>query len=208
VSKRTAKYPKDEFDQVDPRGLPAGVHRAPATTWSKVSPYVIVVVICAVLAVGVVYALSRNADSPLNSLVSPTVSVTPTDEATTDDGTPAVDPSTEPAPVETTVEPPTDPTTDAPVDVDTSVQVRVLNATGRAGVAGAAAEKLTQAGWTNTEAADYTGDPIDESAVFYKTAENEAQAREVARILGITGVFPVEDYRAPVTVVLSGSFGQ
>ena len=61
-----SKYPEDEFDRIEELGLPAGVHRSPRSAWSKVAPFVVVVVLCAALAVAAVYLVARTPGSPLS----------------------------------------------------------------------------------------------------------------------------------------------
>ena len=52
-------YPEDEFDQIG-RDLPAGVHRASKSTFSKVLPFLIVLIVMPLLAWGVVGLVKHN----------------------------------------------------------------------------------------------------------------------------------------------------
>jgi hypothetical protein len=206
VSKRSSKYPPDEFDAVTGDGLPAGVHRAPRSRWSRVWPYLAVIFGCSLLAVGVVYYVYYADDAP------PTA--TPTVEATIPPDAAATEPPVEevPAPetpVEPTDEPTADPTTEPAAEpADTDTAVRVLNGTGRNGVAAGAASDLEDEGWTDITAATYEGTPLDDSVVYFKTAESEAEAIEVARILGISDVLEAPSLVGPVSAVLAGDFGR
>jgi hypothetical protein len=206
VSKRTSKYPPDEFDAATGDGVPAGVHRAPRSRWSRVWPYLAVIVGASLLAVGVVYYVYYRDEAPV---ADGTVTTEPDATATE---VPTEDPAVE-TPVEPTAEPTTEPTTDPttepaaePADVTTAV--RVLNGTGRNGVAAGAAADLEDEGWTDITAATYEGTPLDDSVVYFKTEEFEAEAREVARILEIPTVLEAPSLVGPVSAVLAGDFGR
>jgi len=60
VSKSHYSYPPDEFDVRGPEGTPVGVHREPRSGWSSVWPFLLVAVIFAGIAVGVVSFLSDD----------------------------------------------------------------------------------------------------------------------------------------------------
>lgn len=211
MSKPTAKYPEDEFDRLDPDAAPAGAHRAPRSGWSRSVPYLIVVVVSAALAVGLVYYFSQSPTSPLNAGATPSASGEPTEstesdaEEVTDGDTPDAAEPTEPTAPETSAEPETPAASPAAV-VDTTMAVRVLNATNRQGVAAGAAETLADAGWTDVVADNYTGTQPSSSLVYYKDADSEAEAREVAKLLGITEVVVAPNLVGPVSAVLAGSF--
>ena len=213
MSKPTTKYPEDEFDRVDPDAAPAGAHRAPRSRWSRTAPYLLVVAVSAALAVGLVYYYAQSPTSPLTagSTPAPSVSSAPeegtgsdTGEVTDVESPDATEPETEPTGTETpepevSAEPPA-------AVVDTSTAVRVLNASGRQGVAGGAAEVLAGEGWTDVVADNYTGTPPSASLVYFKDSDSEAEAREVARLLGITQVLEAPNLVGPVSAVLAVSY--
>jgi len=62
VSKSHYPYPPDEFDVRGPEGTPVGVHREPRSGWSSVWPFLLVVVVCGGLAVGIVSFLSDDGE--------------------------------------------------------------------------------------------------------------------------------------------------
>ena len=213
-----SKYPEDEFDRIEEVGLPAGVHRTPRSAWSKIAPFLVVVVLCAALAVAAVYVLSRTPGSPLDqSSASP--SATAEDPAAEDpaaEDPAAEDPAAEdPAAEDPAAEDPAaeDPAADpeapaepeAPV-ADTSVAVRVLNATGRSGAAAGAADTLSGAGWSDVSADNYTGDSLNASVVWYQTEDLADEAQAVADLLGIPAsqVTLVPELRGPLSVILAG----
>lgn len=207
-----SKYPEDEFDRIDELGLPAGVHRTPGSAWSKIAPFVVVVVLCAALAVAAVYVLARTPGSPLDqSSATPSA----TAEVTEDPAAEATDPAAEDTDAAADPEAPADPETpepetpvepEAPV-ADTSVAVRVLNGTGRAGAAATAADTLTSAGWTDVSADNYTGDRLNASVVWYQTEDLADEAQALAGLLGIPAeqVSLVPELRGPLSVIIAGS---
>ena len=80
------------------------------------------------------------------------------------------------------------------------------NATNRSGVAAGAAKTLTDAGWTDVVADNYTGTAPSGPLVYFKDEGSEAAAREVAQLLGIDEVVAAPNLVGPVSVVLAGSF--
>lgn len=215
-----SKYPEDEFDRTDGLGLPAGVHRTPRSAWSKIAPFLVVVVLCAALAVAAVYVLSRTPGSPLDqSSASPSASA-PAEEPAAEDPA-AEDPAAEdpaaedpaaedpaaqdPAAEDPEADPETPAEPEAPV-ADTSVAVRVLNATGRSGAAAGAADTLSGAGWSDVSADNYTGDRLNASVVWYQSEELADEAQAVADLLGIPAsqVTLVPELRGPLSVILAG----
>lgn len=213
----TTKHPQDEFDLVDPGAGPAGVHRAPRSAWRRATPFLVVMVVCAALAAGTVIAYFELGGTPPTTQAQPSTPATDGAEApATDDGAeaPAEDPAAEdpaaetPAAEEPTVEPEA-PVVEEPADVvDTGTAVRVLNATGRSGVAATAAEVLTDADWSDVVADNFSGTDPASSVVYFKNSDSEAEAREVARLLEITQVLEAPNLVGPVSVVLVGSYGR
>lgn len=212
-----SKYPEDEFDRTDGLGLPAGVHRTPRSAWSKTAPFLVVVVLCAALAVAAVYVLSRTPGSPLDqSSASPSASASaPAEEPAAEDPA-AEDPAAEdpaaedpaaedPAAEDPAADPETPAEPEAPV-ADTSVAVRVLNATGRSGAAAGAADTLSGAGWSDVSADNYTGDRLNASVVWYQSEDLADEAQAVADLLGIPAgqVTLVPELRGPLSVILAG----
>lgn len=62
MSKSHYSYPPDEFDVRGPEGTPVGVHREPRSGWSSVWPFLLIVVVCGGLAVGIVSFLSDDGE--------------------------------------------------------------------------------------------------------------------------------------------------
>lgn len=90
--------------------------------------------------------------------------------------------SAEPTPEPSSAEPTPEPTPESVVDK--SQQIVVRNSTGTAGLARGAAARLEEAGWTINGIPDNFRPTID-STVFFATDEQRANARAVAKVLGI-----------------------
>ncbi len=216
-------FPPDEFDQPPAAGQSVGIHRAPQSTWSKLWPYLVVVIIFAALAYGVVtWFASQSPKSPAATPPPPSVTqsaepteatpeeTTDTSEEPTSEEPTSEEPTSEertpeetsPEPEETTPEPePSEEATTA--ELDRAVAVRVLNATSRGGLAGIGVNKLGAAGWTNATAANYTGSAVSVSSVWFKAEENRAEAEEIASDLGISDVALQPSLVGPISVILA-----
>lgn len=174
VTKGEYPYPPDEFDHVESGAGPRGAHRALRSRWTRAWPFVVVVVLFPALAYGAVtyWSSERGGGQELSAAVDPAE-------------TPAQTPAQPPAdpPVQT---PPAAPGPAAAPDLTTPVVV--FNSTSRSGLAGSAAEVLTDAGWESATSANYTGGTLDSSTVIYGSAELEVTARAAADALGITTI--------------------
>lgn len=187
-------YPKDEFDEPPAPGQPVGVHLPRRGTWDRLRAFVIVLVIAAVLAYGIVWWFSTqttdkdDAAAPTTTSAAP---VEPTDAATTDEG--AEEPTDEPTDEETTEE---------ADELDRSVAIRVLNSTNVSGLAGTAAGALVDDGWSGAEAANFTGTPPSVTSVWYQSEEYADEADAIAESLGVAEATLVDTLVGPVSVIL------
>lgn len=187
-------YPKDEFDEPPAPGQPVGVHLPRRGTWDRLRAFVIVLVIAAVLAYGIVWWFSTqttdkdDAAAPTTTSAAP---VEPTDAATTDEG--AEEPTDEPTDEETTEE---------ADELDRSVAIRVLNSTNVSGLAGTAAGALVDDGWSGAEAANFTGTPPSVTSVWYQSEEYADEAEAIAESLGVAEATLVDTLVGPVSVIL------
>ena len=111
MSKASYPYPPDEFDAADDHDGPRGVHRSPRTTWSKLWPFLVVLVVFPALAYGVVTWIA-NSDTGLGGAISG-LGATGTSDASTDGATEAATDAATPTDAPTT-EAPAAPTTEAP----------------------------------------------------------------------------------------------
>lgn len=204
MSKSRYSYAPDEFDTPAPQGAPVGVHRTQNSGWSKTWPFLVVAVVFAGLAFGgFKYFFDRDPVSPPPAASSSSPANNPVDGGTaTDPGTgePTVEvPTPEPTASE---EPP------APADVNLAATVRVLNGAGVQGLAQAAADVLTGAGYTAVEFATYEGTALPASTVYYQSDELAGTASAIAAKFGIdpANIELVPANRAQVSVVLVTDF--
>ncbi|MGP7960166.1 LytR C-terminal domain-containing protein [Sanguibacter sp. A247] len=205
-------YPNDEFDIELDDSHALGIHHARRSTWSKIWPFLVVVLVCAALAVALVTwftsqgRVKNNAAPPSTSTTAaattaPTTTVEPSEE-------PSTETTTEPADDETTTEPDEDPTTEEPAapELTRSTAIRVLNATRTQGLAASRVSTLKQAGWTNVVGENFpsSSNAPSSTSVWYRSADLADEAKQVAADLGITTVTLVEELRGDMSVVLVG----
>ena len=176
-------YPRDEFDNVDQTNRPKEVHAARRSTWSKVWPFIVVIVVVPLIAFGVVKYLSSwndaNVGGDEDSEAPPTLVQTMTDAPATPDPAGSAEGADEATPASTevanTLKPP-----------DRALAVVILNAKGEQGLAAKAMTLLEVDWWTNVSVADYDGQATDGlSAVYYAKNAQKASAQVVAGILQI-----------------------
>jgi hypothetical protein len=200
-------YQPDEFDTIDPNSRPKEVHAARRSTWSRVWPFIVVVIVVPAIAFGVVKYLDRWKGAPQESAATSTLTSTQTqtviDAPTPPEVTEVVDtPTEEPSPTETASEA-------APPAVDRSLPVVVFNAKGQDGLAGQAKERLDSDSWGAVSAETYSGStPGGASAVYYQKKAQAPSAQLVAEILHIAAVERDKDQTqdGAITVVLRSDY--
>lgn len=209
-------YPNDEFDTELDDSHALGIHHAPRSTWSKVWPFLVVIVVCAALAAALVtwFTLHGRPGSagttPPATTAAPSVTPTESDEPTSADPTTTDEASDEPTTEEPTTEEPTteEPTTEEPTtpELDRSTAIRVLNATRTQGLAAARVSTLKGAGWTNVVGDNFPAgsNAPATSSVWYRSVDLEDEAKQIAKDLGLANVTLVESLRGDVSVVLVG----
>jgi hypothetical protein len=213
VSKNSYPYPPDEFDSVNPSNRPQEVHAARRTTWSRVWPFVVVVIAVPAIAFAVMKVLSSWDNAQTAAPDEPTTTTTQTLVVTDPPTAPQDDPATQgevpPADIggETPSTNETQDEADAP-PIDRTVAVMVLNAKGEQGVAGRASDLLRQDGWTQVNAENYEGTEIEgASCVYYGKNVWSTSAESVAGILQIDRVEKdVEGSPDGITVILRQDF--
>jgi hypothetical protein len=178
-------YPPDEFDAAAEAGGPRGVHRATRSRWSRWWPFVVVLVVFPALAYAAVTILSdwdglggsdSASEQPGQGTDEPSETPEPTDPAATP----------EPEPTETEEPPPPPPPPPPPLDLARAVDV--YNSTGRSGLAGNAAERLEEIGFTDVSALNWNGERPAVSIVYYGVETDVTTAQQVATTLGIAQV--------------------
>ncbi len=224
MSKRKTSYPPDEFDIQSDAVPRSGVHRASRSAWSQIWPYLVALIVAAALGLGSIYYLMQSPNSRVNELINDATNTADPngtessdldaelgDEDTEDpdaDNSGAEDPDSDGTendePDSDDSSSSDDPADDEPAapEVDRSISVRVLNASGRQGVAATEAAKLTQDGFTNVTPDNFQGDLPPSSVIYYKGAGNQANAERIGELLGITNLSEVTELRAEVSVVI------
>lgn len=201
MAKIEYSFPEDEFDAAGQSRHPEGVHRATRPRWRALLPFVIVVLLAPVLAyVGVSYLTGQ--DDPAGS----SVTASPTDDA----GAQAQDvEGNEPARVEqepaAEPEPSEDPTAEAPA-VDRDVAVLALNGTETSGLAGGAAERLREDGFTAVTTGNARSSVPTASTVYYHDGDLAAAAQRVAAVLGIARVVENASATPSIAFVLRSDY--
>jgi hypothetical protein len=198
VTKSQYSFPPDEFDARRPDGSPVGVHREPRSRWSAVWPFLLVAVVFAGIAIGVVsYLADDRGDTP------PTAASTQ-DAAGGDDsgegtsgegaeGEPSAEPTDEPS-EEPSEEPAGELTEDEVAallaQADLGAPIVVENASVAAGaavdgLAGSTRDLLAAEGFSDIGVTDFAGtEAPSENAVRYVGDRAETSAA-VAAVLGI-----------------------
>ncbi|WP_163543732.1 LytR C-terminal domain-containing protein [Occultella kanbiaonis] len=185
MSNRDYPHSEDEFDALGADRTPQGVHRAQQSRWRAFLPFILVIILAPTLAFGAVRLLSGGFGGGDDPTGAPTTTAD-AGEPTPTDGTTEEPPATE--------EPTVDPTTDEPADLDQALSVYVLNGAGISGLAGEAAEVLTQDGWTTVTPDNYSRELPTASAVFYTSADMAEEAAAVGELLAVTDL--IEDSSA------------
>ena len=157
----------------------------PRSRWTRWRPFVLVLVVFPVLAYGLVTWLSDW--EGLAGVDLPNLADSQDDGTGTDDG--AGDPADDAAESPTTAPPPTseEPVAPPPV-VDPVRAVQVLNSTSTSGLASSGADRVEAAGFTEVSAANWAGEDVAASVVYYPGPDDVATAEAVAAALGITAI--------------------
>lgn len=212
------KYARDEFDKVPETASRQGVHRTASTPQSRGRLWPILAVGVAALAIGLVSFLilpklgPGGADSQASAVVSeaplaetgtsPSAAAGPTPGPSTTAGpTEAAgnEPTTEPEPVPST-------TTAPGAVLDKTQPVAVYNAAGTSGLAGRVGGTVQADGWTLGQVGNWVGAPQQGSTVFYSGADQLANARALANLLGVPSVVASTEFQAPLVVVLGPGY--
>jgi len=174
-------YPPDEFDAYDQRPTPVGVHRAPRSWWSRLWPFLLVIALCATVAVVGIRILLRSN----NDVAEPGEGTNITQPAENGE-----EPGEQQQPEETAEPEPEGPEAGsleallAAANMDASI--RVLNDTGPSGEAARGTAALQGHGFSTVEPANYPGDSgLAASSVWYSGEEYRDTALAVAKILGV-----------------------
>lgn len=192
MSKLPTQYPPDEFDSRPPDS-PVGAHRRPKTVLQRLLPYLVTLVIGALLAYGAVWAISQLG-------AGRTPSAPPTSSATsdTDLDEPTQSPDGEDPPEDETPEPEPEPDPEPIL----STSVTVLNGAGISGLAGRVSSAVGELGFQDVTAGNLSGDRPEANVVRYVDDEHEFTAQFIADQLGIDEIAQVDDLDDEIVVVL------
>ncbi|MBO0898232.1 MULTISPECIES: LytR C-terminal domain-containing protein [Arthrobacter] len=207
-----SNYPRDEFDKVPETSSRQGVHRErliPSRS-SGLGLIITVGVLALVLGVAAYFVLPRlgigtddgdrapaadssaSVESPEPQASEPGQSTEPTPSAT-------AAPSAEPAPTPSPTPSPT------PAAADRSQPVVVLNGSGIGGLGASVSARLGADGWTTAQVANWGGQQLQGSIIFYGTEDQLPNAQELSQLLGIPTVVQSPDFTL-VTVVPGPGF--
>jgi cytoskeletal protein RodZ len=178
VAKNDYPYPPDEFDRVNMESRPKEVHAARRGPWSRVWPFLLVIVLIPAIAFAVVYFLGDRLPGRSNSSSPGTT----TSQDTPADQPPAAEETLDtPAPEETTPEPETP---EAPA-IDKTVTITVYNSGAGNEAALRTAQGLQAAGYANASSHG-TPNPASPATttVYYSAADQATTAADIAAILG------------------------
>ena len=174
-------YPPDEFDAYDLRPTPVGVHRAPRSAWSRLWPFLLVIALCATVALVGVRILLRP---PSANVADPGPAITQPVENGEEDGEPAEE-NGEGEEGEGEGEPAPDSLEALLANANLGAAIRVLNDTGPGGEAGRGVANLVGHGFTAAVAGNYPGDSgLAANSVWYQ-GDYRDTALAVAKALGI-----------------------
>lgn len=207
-------YPSDEFD--NPPAGPVGVHRGPRSLAVRVVPYVVVLLVAAVLGLAAWGMFSGNLNNlslPWSSdqssqTASTTASSTSSsakasESSSTASASDTASASSSDASASTSsASPSASESSSATQTVNKATSIRVINGTGTSGYAAQKRTVLTQAGYTNVTASNPSGNLPTSSVVWYQNETDKATAEDVASSLGISTVTQVANISAPVVAVL------
>lgn len=201
MAKQDYPFPDDEFDLAGPDRSPQGVHRTPRPRWRTLLPFIVVILLAPALAyVGVSYLAGQGNQDGTGSGVT----AAPTDQPEVTP-TPTVTQTPAEAEAEPVAEPTPEPTPEEP-GIPRDVRVVVLNGTTRSGLAGSAAARLQEDGFTSTTLGNANSRVPTRSTVYYNNAALAESAQQVATVLGIGPIMELSSATTSIAVVLRSDY--
>lgn len=215
-------YPEDEFDaQEAPGQEPVGVHRAPVPAWHAWVPLLAVLIIVPALAWGAVALLGRSGHSASELVSGSSAASTAPAEAAAEqsataspaghdaqDGEATVGSTPSPAP---TAAPAAPSPTPAP-QADMTTGVTIHNGSRVNGLAGRTGDRLANAGYTgvSVQPGVYSQDEPQTTTIYYASPAQEATARAIGQMLGISTVVEsaAQAQSNPIVIVLRSDFNE
>ena len=173
-----AKYPRDEFDDLQPTGR-KGAHRrgGPISQGGAIALIAVLAIAALLVVFGAFNIIRQSASNPEENVAEPPAA---TEEAE-----------------------PTEETSDPAVDVvDKTAEVHVLNGSGVTGAAAKFREHLVSNGWNVTDVGNHATNESS-SAVYYSDDEYEMQAGALAAELGVETVEKSTEFPGQVTLLIT-----
>lgn len=209
-----SQYPRDEFDKIPESASRQGVHRErlvpPGSSGLALKMLVGVLALAVGLAAFFILPRLGFGSGAEPTAGETTATATPTGDASsgpTDDTDPSEPVPSGPVSDEPAGEETADATPTADPDgIDRSDPVNVYNATGIAGQATLAADRVTADGWAVGQIADWGGAPLQNSVIFYNDASQLETAQELGAVLGIPTLIETTEVSPDVTVVVGPGF--
>ncbi|MDN3481787.1 LytR C-terminal domain-containing protein [Arthrobacter sp. APC 3897] len=205
-----SNYPRDEFDKVPETSSRQGVHRErliPSRS-SGLGLIITVGILALVLGVAAYFVLPRlgiGADDGGRAPAADSSATVQSPEPQASESGKGADPSASPAAAssaEPTPTPTPTPTQDA---ADRSQPVVVLNGSGVGGLGSSVSDRLGADGWITAQVANWGGQPLQESIIYYGAEDQLPNAQELSQLLGIPAVVQSPEFTL-VTVVAGPGF--
>ena len=173
-----AKYPRDEFDDLQPTGR-KGAHRrgGPISQGGAIALIAVLAIAALLVVFGAFNIIRQSASNPEENVAE---SPAATEEAE-----------------------PTEETSEPTVDVvDKTAEVHVLNGSGVTGAAAKFREHLESSGWNVTSVGNHSTNESS-SVVYYSDDEYEMQAGALAAELGVETVEKSAEFPGQVTLLIT-----
>lgn len=203
-------YAKDVFD--NPPAGPVGVHRGARSAGARMTPFLIVLLVVALVGVGTWGVLSGMFSDVLfgnngTSQAADDKASDSGDSKTGDTTSSSSDGSTDATDTngqgtDSTASSDAQSTPPATAEANKATSVRVINGTKISGHAASRAYTLKQAGYKNVVSANPSGTLPASTVVWYQNETDAATAKDIAVTLGISDVRQMSGISAPVVVVL------
>lgn len=179
-----AKYPRDEFDDLQPTGR-KGAHRrgGPISQGGAIALIAVLAIAALLVVFGAFNIIRQSASNPEENVAE----------------TPAATEGAEPTEEETT-----DPAVDV---VDKTAEVHVLNGSGVTGAAAKFREHLESNGWNVTDVGNHSTNESS-SVVYYSDDEYEMQAGALAAELGVESVEKSAEFPGQVTLLITSDIAE
>lgn len=197
-------YQKDAFD--NPPAGPMGVHRGNTSWWTRLVPYIIVLIVAALAGLLVWGFYSQElqkvfVDKDQNTSQTPAPSHEKKDSSEEKNDSRQEEPKNGDTKTDDSAN--EDQATPQPAQqINKQTAIRIVNATRINGYGAKKQAVLQQAGYSSVTAANPSGQLPKTSVVWYQDESDKATAQDVANTLGITAVEQQSGTAQPIVAVL------